>query len=119
MISPAVVDAVKMASGILVSSGVSTMVGYAAKASVPKAVPHIIRHSPKLIGGWKVFQKIAIPAGAAALAGMASEQAVKYADRKIDENVDLINTVENIAANGLKNVNDKIAEKDAAKKDEK
>ena len=115
MISPAVVDVVKMASGILVSSGVSTMVGYAAKASVPKAVPHIIRHSPKLIGGWKVFQKIAIPAGAAALAGMASEQAVKYADRKIDEN----NKVENVAAAGLKNVNDKIADKDAAKKDEK
>ena len=50
---------------------------------------------------------------------MASEQAVKYADRKIDENVDLINKVENVAAAGLKNVNDKIADKDAAKKDEK
>jgi hypothetical protein len=119
MISPAVVDVAKMVSGLLVSSGVSTMVGYAAKSSVPKVAPHIIRNSPKLVGGWKLFQKIAIPAGAAALAGMASEQAVKYADRKIDENVDVINNVEFMAAAGLKNVNDKIAEKDAAKKDEK
>lgn len=95
------------------------MVGYAAKSSVPKIAPIAIRHSPKLVSGWKLFQKFAIPAGAAALAGMASEQAVKYADRKIDENVDLINKVENMAAAGLKNVNDKIAEKDAAKNDEK
>lgn len=115
MISSAVVDVVKMTSGILVSSGVSTMVGYAAKSSIPKSVPLIIQNSPKLIAGWKVFKKLAIPAGAAALAGMASEQAVKYADRKIDENVEIINNFERKAASALKNVNDKIAEDDSKK----
>lgn len=94
MISPAVVVAAKMVSGFVVSSGVSTMVGYAAKSSVPKVAPHIIRGVPAAVKGWKLFQKIAIPAGAAALAGMASEQAVKYADRKIDENAQLLNDME-------------------------
>lgn len=94
MISPAVVDVIKLASGFAVSSGVSTMVGYAAKSSVPKIAPHIIRSRPMLVSGWKIFQKIAIPAGAAALAGMASEQAVKYADEKIDENVQMVNRMQ-------------------------
>jgi hypothetical protein len=87
MINPGVVVAVKNVSAMLVASGVSTMVGYAAKSSVPQVAPHLIRHIPVAVKGWKVFQKVAIPAGAAALAGLASEQAVKYADRKIDETV--------------------------------
>lgn len=87
MISSAVVDLVKLGAGFVVSSGVSTMVGYAAKSSIPKVAPHIIRSRPMLVSGWKLFQKVAIPAGAAALAGMASEQAVKYTEKRIDENV--------------------------------
>lgn len=87
MISPAVATTIKHVGGFLVSSGVSTMVGYAAKQSVPKVAPISIRHIPVLAKSWKVFQKVAIPAGAAALAGMASEHAVKYSDKKIDETV--------------------------------
>lgn len=94
MINEGLVATAKLASTILVSSGVSTMVGYAAKSSVPKVVPYTIRHIPLAVKGWKVFQKIAIPAGAAALAGMASEQAVRYADRKIDENVAMVNQLQ-------------------------
>jgi predicted butyrate kinase (DUF1464 family) len=119
MIGPAVTETAKMVSAILVSSGVSTMVGYAAKASIPKSVPYVIQNSPKLIAGWKVFKKLAIPAGAAALAGMASEQAVKYSEKKIDENVEMVNNLEKTLAKGLKNVNDKIADKDAAEDDDK
>jgi sugar (pentulose or hexulose) kinase len=87
MINPVLVAVVKHGGAFLVSSGVSTMVGYAAKSSVPKVAPHIIRHIPAATKGWHLFQKVAIPAGAAALAGMASEQAVKYSDKKIDETV--------------------------------
>lgn len=87
MISPVVVSIVKHGAAFVVSSGVSTMVGYAAKSSVPKVAPHLIRKVPSLVKGFHLFQKVAIPAGAAALAGMAAEQAVKYSDRKIDENV--------------------------------
>lgn len=87
MISPAVVDLVKLGAGFVVSSGVSTMVGFAAKSSVPKVAPHIIRGFPVLVKGFHLFQKVAIPAGAAALAGMAAEQAVKYTENRIDENV--------------------------------
>lgn len=87
MVNAALIDTIKFASHFLVSSGVSTMVGYAAKSSVPKVAPLIIRNSPKLVSGFHLFQKIAIPAGAAALAGMAAEQAVKYSEKQIDENV--------------------------------
>jgi len=88
MISPVLVSTTKMVSTMLVSSGVSTIVGYAAKSSVPKVAPFTIRHIPAAVTVWKTFQKYAIPAGAAALAGMASEQAVKYADKKIDQTFD-------------------------------
>lgn len=87
MFSPAVVSLVKLGAGFAVSSGVSTMVGYAAKSSVPKVAPVLIRKVPSLVKGYHLFQKIAIPAGAVALAGMASEHAVKYAEKRIDENV--------------------------------
>jgi len=63
------------------------MVGYAAKSSVPKLAPLYIRHIPVAVKSWQVFHKVAIPAGAAALAGMAAEQAVKYSDKKIDDTV--------------------------------
>jgi hypothetical protein len=95
------------------------MVGYAAKTSIPKVAPAIIRSRPALVKGFHLFQKFAIPAGAAAMAGMASEQAVKYANRKIDENVDALNLAETLAANAVKKVNDKNAEKDAAKSKDK
>lgn len=107
MINESVVVAVKMASSFLVSSGVGTMVGHAAKNSVPKIAPAIIRSRPLLTKGYHLFQKVAIPAGAAALAGMTSEVAVKFAERKIDENVEALNTFETLAAQGLKKVNDK------------
>lgn len=90
MVNAALVDTIKFASHFLVSSGVSTMVGYAAKQSVPKVAPLIIRSRPMLSSAFHLFQKVAIPAGAAALAGMASEQAVKYAEKQIDENVVII-----------------------------
>jgi outer membrane murein-binding lipoprotein Lpp len=94
MISEGLVAVVKHGGAFLVSSGVSTMVGYAAKSSVPKVAPHLIRHIPVAAKSWHLFQKVAIPAGAAALAGMASEQAVKYSDRKIDETVKDINKLQ-------------------------
>lgn len=94
MISPALVSLVKLGAGFVVSSGVSTMVGFAAKSSVPKVAPHLIRKVPALVEGFHLFQKIAIPAGAVALAGLASEQAVAYAERRIDENVKSANDLE-------------------------
>lgn len=89
MVNAILVDTIKLVSSFAVSSGVSTMVGYAAKSSVPKVAPLIIRNSPKLVSGWKLFQKVAIPAGAAALAGLASDAAVKHSEKTIDEYVDL------------------------------
>lgn len=115
IINPAVVELTKMASRFVVSSGVSTMVGYAAKNSVPKVAPAIIRSRPVLVKGYHLFQKIAIPAGAAALAGLASEHAVNYADRKIDETVGEVEAINDLAAGALKKVNDK----DEAKKADK
>ena len=93
MISPALVSLVKLGAGFVVSSGVSTMVGFAAKSSVPKVAPHVIRRIPSLVKGYHLFQKVAIPAGAACLAGMAAEQAVKYSDKKIDETVKDVETL--------------------------
>lgn len=94
MISPAVVGLVKLGAGFVVSSGVSTMVGFAAKSSVPKVAPYMIRKVPILVKGFHIFQKVAIPAGAVALAGLASEQAVAYAERRIDANVKEANDIE-------------------------
>lgn len=91
MIGTTAVAIIKAASAFAVASGVSTMVGYAAKSSVPKVAPLIIRSRPGLSAAFHVFQKVAIPAGAAALAGMASEQAVKYTERRIDEDVATVN----------------------------
>jgi len=91
VINPLVVSGVKLASNFLVSSGVSTIVGYAAKTAIPKVAPPVIRYLPvgaktatKIFHGW---QKFAIPAGATALAGMAADKAVKYAEEQIDLNV--------------------------------
>jgi len=106
MFNPAVVEAFKMVSSLAVSSGVSTMVGYAAKSSVPKVAPALIRSRPLLTKGFHLFQKVAIPAGAAALAGLASEHAVRYSERKIDENVEALNNIEHAAAAFVKGVND-------------
>jgi hypothetical protein len=117
MINSAIVDVVKMASSFVVSSGVSTMVGYAAKSSVPKVAPAIIRSRPALVKGFHLFQKVAIPAGAAALAGLASEQAVKYSERKIDENVEAIQMAESLSASFVKSRNDKYEAKKAEESD--
>jgi len=54
----------------------------------------MLRKIPVAVKGFHLFQKVAIPAGAAALAGMTSEFAVKYADRKIDETVKDINDLQ-------------------------
>lgn len=87
MINEGLVTTVKLVSTFAVSSGVSTMVGFAAKSSVPKHAPWAIRHIPIAVKGFHLFQKVAIPAGAAALAGMAAEQAVKFTEKEIDETV--------------------------------
>lgn len=87
MINETLVSAVKLVSAFAVSSGVSTMVGFAAKSSVPKTAPLMIRHIPIAVKGFHMFQKVAIPAGAFALAGMAAEQAVKYTENDIDKTV--------------------------------
>lgn len=87
MINPTVVSVVKLASNFAVSSGVSTMIGYAAKSSVPKVAPAMIRKFPLAVKTFHGWQKFAIPAGAAALAGMVSDKAVKYAEEQIDINV--------------------------------
>lgn len=113
MISPAAVGIFKMASSFVVSSGVSTMVGYAAKSSIPKIAPAIIRSRPALVKGFNLFQKIAIPAGAVALAGMTSEAAVKYSERKIDENIEAFNIAEMLAANIVNKANEKSKTDDA------
>jgi len=87
MINPILVSGVKLASNFLVSSGVSTIVGYAAKSSVPKVAPIMIRKFPIAVKGFHAWQKFAIPAGATALAGMAAQKAVTYAEEQIDLNV--------------------------------
>ena len=115
MISPAVVGLVKLGAGFVVSSGVSTMVGFAAKSSVPKVAPHIIRNIPALAKGFHIFQKVAIPAGAVALAGLASEQAVAYAERRIDENVKAANEMEAVINATSEMAKQKKAAKKAAK----
>lgn len=89
MVNTILIDAIKLASNFAVSSGVSTMVGYAAKSSVPKIAPLIIRNRPMFVSGWKMFHKVAIPAGAAALAGLAADAAVKHTEKTIDEYVAL------------------------------
>lgn len=87
MINPALISLVKLGSNFLVSSGVSTIVGYAAKSAVPKVAPVMIRKFPVAVKAFHGWQKVAIPAGAAALAGMAADKAVKYAEEQIDLNV--------------------------------
>jgi hypothetical protein len=84
MINEGLIAATKLVGGFVVSSGVSTMVGFAAKSSVPKIAPLALRHIPIASKGFHLFQKVAIPVGAFALAGMASEQAVNYFDREVD-----------------------------------
>jgi hypothetical protein len=117
MINQAAVDIFKMASSFAVSSGVSTMVGYAARQSVPKVAPAIIRSRPLLTKGFHLFQKVAIPAGAVALAGLTSEAAVKYSERKIDENIDALKTAEVLATAAVQKANEKAEAKDKAKSD--
>lgn len=87
MINPILVSAVKLGSNFLVSSGAATIVGYAAKSSVPKVAPAMIRRFPIAVKTFHAWQKFAIPAGAAALAGMAADKAVTYAEEQIDLNV--------------------------------
>lgn len=87
VINPAIVSLIKLGSNFAVASGVSTMVGYAAKSSVPKVAPLMIRKFPVAVKTFHVWQKFAIPAGATALAGMAADKAVKYAEEQIDLNV--------------------------------
>lgn len=118
MIPQTAIDIFKMASSFAVSSGVSTMVGYAAKSSVPKVAPAIIRSRPALVKGFHLFQKFAIPAGAAALAGMTSEAAVKYSERKIDENIEALKIGEVLATKIVHDANVKAEAKDAAKAEE-
>lgn len=87
MINPVVVTLIKLGSNFAVSSGVSTIVGFAAKSAIPKAAPFMIRKFPVAVHAFHAWQKIAIPAGAVALAGMAADKAVKYAEEQIDLNV--------------------------------
>lgn len=87
IISPLAVTLLKLGSNLAVSSGVSTIVGFAAKTAVPKVAPVMIRKFPIAVRGFHAWQKIAIPAGAVALAGMAADKAVKYAEEQIDLNV--------------------------------
>lgn len=87
MINPTVVALLKLGSNFAVSSGVSTIVGFAAKNAVPKVAPLMIRKFPVAVRGFHFWQKVAIPAGAVALAGMAADKAVKYAEEQIDLNV--------------------------------
>lgn len=91
MVNAILIDTIKLVSNFAVSSGVSTMVGYAAKSSVPKVAPLIIKNRPMLVSGWKLFHKVAIPAGAAALAGLAADAAVKKSEQTIDEYVAIYN----------------------------
>lgn len=87
MINPVLISGVKLASNLLVSSGVSTIVGYAAKTAVPKVAPVVLRKFPVAVKAFHGWQKFAIPAGATALAGMAAQKAVVYAEEQIDLNV--------------------------------
>jgi hypothetical protein len=87
MINPTLVVLLKLGSNFAVSSGVSTIVGFAAKNAVPKVAPVLIRKFPVAVHGFHFWQKVAIPAGAVALAGMAADKAVKYAEEQIDLNV--------------------------------
>lgn len=93
MINESVVNLVKLGNAVFVSSGVSTIVGYAAKSAVPKKVPQLIRASKGLTKTWQLFHKIAIPAGATALAGMTAHFTVNYTDKEIDKNVDALNAI--------------------------
>lgn len=93
MINESVVNLVKLGNAVFVSSGVSTIVGYAAKSAVPKKVPHLIRASKGLTKTWQLFHKIAVPSGAVALAGMTAHFAVNFTDSEIDKNVDALNAI--------------------------
>jgi len=112
MINPIAVNAVKLASNFLVASGVSTMVGYAAKSSVPKVAPLAIRKIPVAVKTFHVWQKFAIPAGAAALAGFVAEKAVTYAEEQIDDNVAM-------AERWIAQVNEKVAKANKENDDSK
>lgn len=107
MLSPAIVGIIKHTSTLAVSSGVSTIVGYAAKNAVPKVAPALIRSRPILNKSFHLFQKVAIPAGAAALAGMVSRQAIKYTEQQIDEHVALFNSTEALVEETLNKVSSK------------
>lgn len=91
MINDSVVNLVKLGNAVFVSSGVSTIVGYAARSAVPKKVPHLIRASKGLTKTWQLFHKVAIPAGATALAGMAAHYTVAHTDKEIDQSVKALN----------------------------
>jgi hypothetical protein len=115
MINPTVIALVKLGSNFAVSSGVSTIVGYAAKSSVPKVAPLMIRKFPIAVRGFHAWQKVAIPAGAVALAGMAADKAVKYAEEQIDLNV---MTAEKWVAKVKESVDKANAASDSAKSNE-
>lgn len=87
MINPILVSVVKLGSNFLVSSGTATIVGFAAKSAVPKTAPVMLRKFPIAVKTFHSWHKFAIPAGAAALAGMTADKAVKYAEEQIDLNV--------------------------------
>lgn len=91
MINDSVVNLVKLGNAVFVSSGVSTIVGYAAKSAVPTKVPFYFKKSAALAKGWQLFHKVAIPAGATALAGMTAHYTVKHTDEEIDKNVTALN----------------------------
>jgi hypothetical protein len=93
MINDSVVNLFKLGNAVFVSSGVSTIVGYAAKSAVPTKVPFYFKKSKALVKGWQLFHQIAVPAGATALAGMTAHFAVKHTDEEIDKTVTSMNNL--------------------------
>ncbi len=118
MINPTVVALIKLGSNFAVSSGVATIVGFAAKSAVPKTVPFFIRKVPVAVKTFHAWQKIAVPAGAVALAGMAADKAVKYAEEQIDLNVMTAEKYIAMVQGAVDNVNKKPEDPDLGKTSE-
>lgn len=83
-----IIPMVKVVSSLVVSTGVATIVTSAAKLVVPPVGAKALR---------RIATKASVVVGAAVLSGMVSDQAVKYADEKIDE-----------AAEAVKNATDMV-----------
>lgn len=86
-INPSLVTAAKNIGAMFVASGVTTIVSYTAKQSVPDTIPFIFRKSTVGATGFRIFKAVSISTGAGAIGGLVAKHAIAYNDEQIDNAV--------------------------------